>query len=86
MPTVPARSMKTIGAVIRTVRTREGLTQAELAEQMAMSRRYLLDMEKGVHNLFAMRLFRTLKRLKIRVTLTYEDTAVDCDEQISRPK
>ena len=72
MPTAEVRNLKTLGAVVRHVRTASGVTQAELADELNISRRYLWEIERGEQNLFITRLFRTLRKLNIRVHVTYE--------------
>jgi HTH-type transcriptional regulator/antitoxin HipB len=72
MPTVQVRKFSDIGPVIKAVR--EG--------QLAFSRDYLIDLEKGKGSLYITRLFRTLNELGIIVTLTYQsddDKASDGD-------
>ena len=70
---VPVRSPRTLGAVIGACRRRDGWTQEEIAESLVVSRAWMIRLERGVMPEFVGRLFRTLRRLKITVTLTYED-------------
>lgn len=49
------------------------MSQAELAERLAFSRDYMVDLESGKVNLWATRLFRVLHELDITVTLEYGD-------------
>lgn len=71
MPTVQVRKFRDIGPVIKAVRESRAVRQADLAEQLAFSRDYLIDLEKGKGSLYITRLFRTLNELGITVTLTY---------------
>ena len=71
--TVAVRSPRTLGAVIGACRRRDGWTQEDLAESLVVSRAWMTRLEQGVMPQFAGRLFRTLRRLKITVTLTYDD-------------
>lgn len=71
MPTLTARKPNDIAAVIRAAREDAGLSQAELANRLAFSRDYMIDLEAGKSNLYMTRLFRTLHELGIAVTLEY---------------
>ena len=71
MPTVQVRKFRDIGPVIKAVRESRAVRQEDLAEQLAFSRDYLIDLEKGKGSLYISRLFRTLNELGITVTLTY---------------
>ena len=71
MPTVQVRKFRDIGPVIKAVRESRAMRQEDLAEQLAFSRDYLIDLEKGKGSLYITRLFRTLNELGITVTLTY---------------
>jgi HTH-type transcriptional regulator/antitoxin HipB len=71
MPTVQVRKFRDIGPVIKAVRESRAVRQEDLAEQLAFSRDYLIDLEKGKGSLYITRLFRTLNELGISVTLTY---------------
>lgn len=72
MPTVQVRKFSDIGPVIKAVREGRAVRQEDLAEQLAFSRDYLIDLEKGKGSLYITRLFRTLNELGITVTLTYQ--------------
>jgi HTH-type transcriptional regulator/antitoxin HipB len=48
------------------------LSQSDLAERLAFSRDYMVDLESGKGSLYTSRLFRVLHELGITVTLTYE--------------
>jgi len=74
MPTMQVRKFRDIGPVIKAVRESLAVRQEDLAEQLAFSRDYLIDLEKGKGNLYITRLFRTLNELGITVTLTYESS------------
>ena len=73
MPALTARKLKDVAAVIRAAREDRGLSQSELAERLAFSRDYMVDLESGKSNLYATRLFRVLHELGISLTLEYED-------------
>ena len=74
MPTVQVRKFRDIGPVIKAVRESRAVRQEDLAEQLAFSRDYLIDLEKGKGSLYITRLFRTLNELGITVTLTYQSS------------
>jgi HTH-type transcriptional regulator/antitoxin HipB len=71
MPTLAARKLKDVAAVIRAAREDRGLSQGELAKRLAFSRDYLVDLESGRPTLHTTRLFRVLHELGITVTLEY---------------
>ncbi|MES2094830.1 MAG: hypothetical protein V4531_13620 [Actinomycetota bacterium] len=79
MPTVKVRKFRDIGPVIKAVREGRAVRQEDLAEQLAFSRDYLIDLEKGKGSLYITRLFRTLNELGITVTLTYHSS----DDEVS---
>lgn len=71
MPSLNARKQQDVAAVIRAAREDAGLSQADLAERVAFSRDYMVDLESGKGNVYTRRLFRVLHELGITVTLTY---------------
>lgn len=73
MPTIQARKLSDIAAVIRAAREDAGLSQAELAENLAFSRDYMVDLESGRPNIYITRLLRTIHELGITVTLEFGD-------------
>lgn len=73
MPLLSARKPKDLAAVIRAAREDAGISQATLAEQLAFSRDYMVDLESGKPNLYVSRLFRVLHELGITMTLEYGD-------------
>jgi len=77
MLTLTARKLQDISAVIRAAREGAGLSQEELAERLAFSRDYMVDLESGKGNVFTARLFRTLHELGITLTLTYPEHDVN---------
>ncbi|MGV8858220.1 helix-turn-helix domain-containing protein [Rhodoglobus sp.] len=74
MPTIGITNFKDLGAVVKVARQAQGIRQEDIAETLGFSRNYLREIESGKPNLFASRLFRTLNKLGIRVTVTYELT------------
>lgn len=73
MPALTARKLKDVAAVIKAAREDKGLSQGELAERLAFSRDYMVDLESGRPNVYTTRLFRVLHELGITLTLEYED-------------
>jgi HTH-type transcriptional regulator / antitoxin HipB len=71
VPTLTARKLNDVAAVIRAAREDRGLSQGELAERLAFSRDYMVDLESGRPNLYTARLFRVLHELGITMTLEY---------------
>lgn len=51
MPTLDARKLADVAAVIKAVREDKGISQAELAERLAFSRDYMVDLESGKPNI-----------------------------------
>ncbi|HEY5266514.1 MAG TPA: helix-turn-helix domain-containing protein [Acidimicrobiales bacterium] len=73
MPILKTRKLNDIAAVIKAAREDAGLRQDELAERLAFSRDYMIDLESGKGNVYTTRLFRVLHELGITMTLTYGD-------------
>jgi len=71
MPSLPARKPADIAAIVRAAREDAGLSQAELADRLAFSRDYMIDLESGTATMYVTRLFRVLHELGITVTLEY---------------
>ena len=71
MPTLSARKLQDIAAVIKAAREDAGISQGDLADRLAFSRDYMVDLESGTSNLYMTRLFRVLHELGIKVALTY---------------
>lgn len=77
MSTLNARKQQDIAAVIKAARKDAGISQTELAERLAFSRDYLVDLESGKGNVYTSRLFRVLHELGITLTLAYGDDRAD---------
>ncbi|WP_430868609.1 helix-turn-helix domain-containing protein [Demequina aurantiaca] len=76
MPSLPVRKPADLAAVIRAAREDAGLSQVELADRLAFSRDYMIDLESAKSNLYVTRLFRTLHELGVTLTLEYGDDDV----------
>lgn len=56
-----------LGAFLRHLRQQRGLTQEELAEELGISRQYVVDLERGRPTLYSRRLFAVLRLLDARL-------------------
>ena len=72
-PWAVVRSPEDLGACVARLRFAHGLTQAELAERLGITRRYLYEIESGRPNLYAQRLFEIINMLGATVTVAYAD-------------
>lgn len=54
-----------LGHFLRRQRQRRGLTQVELADELGISRRYLVEIEQGKPSLYTDRLFAVLRELDL---------------------
>jgi HTH-type transcriptional regulator/antitoxin HipB len=52
-----------LGLFLRDLRTQRGLTQAQLADELGVTRQYVVELEGGKPNLYSDRLFQTLRLL-----------------------
>jgi y4mF family transcriptional regulator len=59
------RDPKELGSLIKHVRTRRGLTQADLAMQVGASRKWIIDLESGKRTTDLSLVMRTLNVLGI---------------------
>ena len=62
-------SPEDLGRFLAELRAERGLTQAELADELGISRRYLYEIESGKPSLYTERLFALLRRLDARLTV-----------------
>ncbi len=73
MPSLNARKLADIAALVKAAREDAGLSQADVAQRLAFSRGYMVELESGRPNLYTSRLFRVLHELGITMTLEYAD-------------
>jgi HTH-type transcriptional regulator / antitoxin HipB len=73
MSTHHVRSPEDLGDVIADRRAVRQLSQAELAEQVGISRSYLAKIERGRTTSVVEHTFRLLRRLGATVTITFDD-------------
>lgn len=59
--------MGDLGAVVRSVRTARGMTQADLAAQLSASRDWIVRLEKGHPRLEAQRVLDALRVLGVKL-------------------
>lgn len=69
---VDIRRASDLGPVIARVREDRGASQEELAEGLGFARSYLAALESGRPVIQLSRLFQVMRRLGIRVTLSFE--------------
>jgi len=72
---LPIRSPELLGREIARQRVAVDLTQNELAEAIGVSRRYIYNIESGEPNLYARRLFDSLRVLGLRIELVPDATS-----------
>ncbi|WP_448808278.1 helix-turn-helix transcriptional regulator [Agromyces bauzanensis] len=72
MPTVDIRKPADLGQALRAAREARSVTQEELASALGFSRFYLGELESGKPNLYATRLFRALRKLGVRITVSFD--------------
>ena len=58
-----------LGGFLARLRAERGLTQADLADELGISRRYLYEIETGKPSLYTDRLFMALRVLGARLTI-----------------
>lgn len=59
----PIYSPVDLGVYLRDLRTQQHLTQAQLADELGVTRQYVVELEAGKPNLYSDRLFRALRLL-----------------------
>ena len=59
----PVNTAGDLGRFLRELRLRRGLTQAQLAEELGVTRQYVTEIEQGKSNLYTDRLFHSLRLL-----------------------
>lgn len=64
-----------LGLRLAALRTKRGLTQAQVAEQLDTSRRYVSEIEAGKPSLCSDRLFRLLALLDAELVIEGKDVA-----------
>lgn len=72
MPTIEIRKPADLGQALRAAREARSVTQEELASSLGFSRYYLGELESGKPTTYATRLFRVLRKLGVRVTVSFD--------------
>ena len=87
------KSPAELGHLVRDHRTRRGLTQAALADQVGVSRKWLIDLEAGKRTADLSRVLRTLNVLGIELDARSRTTssktknsAIDLDALIAQTR
>ncbi len=76
MSSITVRKQHDIASAIRDARERSHLTQADLADKLAIPVDYVGDLESARSTLYISRLLRVLHALDITVSLQYGDKHV----------
>ncbi|MCB7137554.1 helix-turn-helix domain-containing protein [Cellulosimicrobium marinum] len=63
------RNPRDLGTYLARVRRTRGLTQAQVADELGITRQYLSELENGVENLWVQRLFELLDTLDVDLRL-----------------
>lgn len=59
----PIYTPRDLGLFLRDLRTQRDLTQAQLADELGVTRQYVIELETGKPNLYSDRLFQALRLL-----------------------
>lgn len=59
----PINTAADLGRFLRDLRIQRGLTQAELAHELGVTRQYIAEIERGKPSLYTDRLFQSLRLL-----------------------
>lgn len=65
--------LKRLGARIRDLRRRQGLSQEALADRARIDRSYMSGIERGVRNMSVLKLEKLAKALDVRVSALFEN-------------
>lgn len=69
--------MGDLGALVRSARTARGMTQADLAEQLRMSRDWVIRLEKGHPRLEAQRVIDALRVVGVNLDASVSESSPD---------
>lgn len=73
MRSAPIRDAITLGSILLELRTRAGLTQRQLADELGVSQRYIVELEQGKQTKSVERLFGYIKITGGRLLLDLSD-------------
>lgn len=80
-------SSRDLGSFLSDLRVRRGLTQAQLAEELGVSRRYVYEIEAGKPSLYSERLFTTLRLLGAHLIIEANvDEPTDAQDMSPHPE
>jgi transcriptional regulator with XRE-family HTH domain len=71
------KTMGDLGALVRSARTARGMTQADLAAQLRMSRDWVVRLEKGHPRLEAQRVLDALRLVGVSLEATVGESSSD---------
>ena len=69
----PINTAADLGRFLRGLRVQRGLTQAQLAAELGVTRQYVAEIEQGKPNLYNERLFQSLRLLGGRLRAEQSD-------------
>lgn len=67
----PVYTEADLGRFVRDLRVQRGMTQAQLAEELGVSRQYVTEIERGKPTLYSERLFEILRLLGGRLRVEH---------------
>jgi transcriptional regulator with XRE-family HTH domain len=83
-PGMQVKTMGDLGALVRSVRTARGMTQADLAEQLHMGRDWVVRLEKGHPRLEAQRVLDALRIVGATLEATAPEIAANSPRKRGR--
>lgn len=78
------KTMRDLGALVRSARTARGMTQADLAAQLRMSRDWVVRLEKGHPRLEAQRVLDALRVVGVSLEATVPQAPTDARRKHSQ--
>lgn len=78
--------MGDLGALVRSARTARGMTQADLAAQLRMSRDWVVRLEKGHPRLEAQRVLDALRVVGVNLDATVRESSPDRRRKRAAPE
>jgi transcriptional regulator with XRE-family HTH domain len=80
------KTMGDLGALVRSARTARGMTQADLAAQLRMSRDWVVRLEKGHPRLEAQRVLDALRVVGVSLEATVPEAPTGRERGTRKPK
>lgn len=77
------KTMRDLGALVRSARTARGMTQADLAAQLRMSRDWVVRLEKGHPRLEAQRVLDALRVVGVSLDATVPEAPTNARRKSS---